>query len=84
MATEEKEIKDNTGNQEVQDKEVIETQAVKQEPLPDEEDASNLLALINEIDAGDHIIYIGKVLNSDIKKEGKRLLQQEKDFTTTL
>ncbi len=39
--------------------------------------------VINEVDAGDHIIYIGKVLNSNIKKAGKRLLQQEKDFTTT-
>ena len=39
--------------------------------------------VINEVDVGDHILYIGKVLNSDIKKQGKRLLQQEKDFTTT-
>jgi len=39
--------------------------------------------VVNEIDAGDHIIFIGKVLNSEIKKKGKRLLQKEKGFVTT-
>jgi len=38
---------------------------------------------VNEVDAGDHIIFIGKVLNSGVKKEGKRLMQMDKDFTTT-
>lgn len=36
--------------------------------------------VINEIDTGDHIIFIGKVLNSEIKKSGKRLLQKANDF----
>jgi len=36
--------------------------------------------VINEVDAGDHIIFIGKVLNSEIKKGGKRLLQKANDF----
>ena len=36
--------------------------------------------VINEVDAGDHIIFIGKVLNSNIKKDGKRLMQKDKDF----
>ncbi|MEA2035976.1 MAG: flavin reductase family protein [Nanoarchaeota archaeon] len=39
--------------------------------------------VINEVDAGDHIVYIGKVLNSEVKKEGKRLLQQAGGFITT-
>ena len=39
--------------------------------------------VVNEVDAGDHIIFIGKVLNSGVKKEGKRLMQMDKDFTTT-
>jgi len=36
--------------------------------------------VINEVDAGDHIIFIGKMLNSDIKKGGERLLQKASDF----
>jgi len=36
--------------------------------------------VINEVDAGDHIIYIGKVLNSYVKKAGDRLMQKEKGF----
>ena len=36
--------------------------------------------VVNEVDAGDHIIFIGKVLNSEVKKTGKRLMQKEKDF----
>ncbi len=36
--------------------------------------------VIDEVDAGDHIIFIGKVLNSHIKKSGKRLMQKEKGF----
>lgn len=39
--------------------------------------------VINEVDAGDHTIYIGKVVNSHIKKGGKRLLQMAGDFTTS-
>ena len=39
--------------------------------------------VINEVDAGDHIIFVGKVLNSEIKKNGKRLLQRGNDFVTT-
>ena len=36
--------------------------------------------VINEVDAGDHIIFIGKVLNSHIKKSCDRLMQKEKGF----
>lgn len=36
--------------------------------------------VINEVDAGDHIIFIGKILNSEIKGKGKRLLQKDNDF----
>ncbi len=36
--------------------------------------------VINEVDAGDHIIFIGKVLNSEIKGKEKRLLQKDNDF----
>jgi len=40
--------------------------------------------VINEIDAGDHIIFLAKVLKSEEKKEGKRLFQDEgRRFTTT-
>ncbi len=39
--------------------------------------------VVNEVDAGDHIIFIGKVLSSEIKKNGKRLFQNEKSFITT-
>ncbi|MFH1642797.1 MAG: flavin reductase family protein [Nanoarchaeota archaeon] len=40
--------------------------------------------VINEVDAGDHIIFLGKVISSDLKKTGKRLFQgTKKDFTTT-
>ena len=36
-----------------------------------------------EIGAGDHIIFIGKVLNMELKKQGKRIFQKGEDFTTT-
>lgn len=39
--------------------------------------------VINEVDAGDHIIFIGKVVNSETKEAGKRLFQYKSDFTTT-
>tara|TARA_Y100000310_G_scaffold161488_1_gene161369 strand:+ start:72 stop:560 length:489 start_codon:yes stop_codon:yes gene_type:complete len=39
--------------------------------------------VINEVDAGDHIIFIGKVLNSELKKDGKRLMQKDKDFISS-
>ena len=32
--------------------------------------------VINEIDAGDHIIFIGEVLKMDVKKQGKRIFQK--------
>ena len=40
--------------------------------------------VVNEVDAGDHIIFIGNVLNSEFKKSGKRLLQMSRDFTTSV
>jgi flavin reductase (DIM6/NTAB) family NADH-FMN oxidoreductase RutF len=41
--------------------------------------------VINEVEAGDHIIFIGKVLYSELKDESaKRLFQKTgTDFTTT-
>ena len=36
--------------------------------------------VINEVDAGDHIIFIGNVVNSKVKKDGKRLFQRAGDF----
>jgi len=39
--------------------------------------------VIKEVEAGDHIIFIGKILNSEEKKGGKRLFQIGNDFTTT-
>lgn len=37
-----------------------------------------------ETDAGDHVIFIGKVVNSELKKQGKRIFHlTERDFTTT-
>ncbi len=36
--------------------------------------------VVNEVDAGDHIIFIGKVLNSEVKKNGKRLMQKGGGF----
>ena len=47
-------------------------------------DEGDIDEVINEVDAGDHIIFIGKVVNSDLKEIGKRLFQGiKKDFTTT-
>jgi flavin reductase (DIM6/NTAB) family NADH-FMN oxidoreductase RutF len=39
--------------------------------------------VINQIEAGDHIIFIGKVVNSQVKDISPRLFQDSKDFTTT-
>jgi len=39
--------------------------------------------VINEVEAGDHIIFIGKVLKSELKKDEKRLLQSDDGFTTS-
>jgi len=44
--------------------------------------------VVNEVDAGDHTIFIGKVVNSELKKETKRLFQGSSSakgygFTTT-
>jgi len=41
--------------------------------------------VINEIDAGDHVIFIGKVLKTVSKREEKRVFQVKGDvFTTTI
>lgn len=41
--------------------------------------------VINEIDAGDHIVFIGKVVSSELKKKGKRIFHiTDHDFTTTI
>lgn len=41
--------------------------------------------VINEIDVGDHVLFIGKVVHMHLDKPGKRLLARDKDkFTTTL
>ena len=40
--------------------------------------------VVNEIEAGDHIIFIGKVLNMNLKTQDKRIFQKGGDvFTTT-
>ncbi|MCX8147448.1 MAG: flavin reductase family protein [Candidatus Woesearchaeota archaeon] len=40
--------------------------------------------VINEVEAGDHVIFIGKAVNLKLKKEGKRVFQKGGDiFTTT-
>ena len=41
--------------------------------------------VIDEIETGDHVIYIGKVVHSEEKSVGQRLLQGgHSDFTTTM
>jgi len=41
--------------------------------------------VINEVETGDHVIFIGKVLNSTVKNDDKRLFQVlGNKFTTTL
>lgn len=39
--------------------------------------------VINEIETGDHVIFVSQVLNQQIKKKGKRLFQSANGFTTT-
>ena len=39
--------------------------------------------VVDEVEAGDHIIYIGKVVEKEEKEHSKRLLQGGKDFTTS-
>ena len=39
--------------------------------------------VVDAVEAGDHILFIGKVLNSEFKQKRNRLFQEEKDFTTT-
>ncbi|HZX44702.1 MAG TPA: flavin reductase family protein [Candidatus Nanoarchaeia archaeon] len=36
--------------------------------------------VVNEIETGDHTLFIGKVLSSKVKTDGKRLLQKNKSF----
>ena len=41
--------------------------------------------VINEIEAGDHIIFIGQIVNAELKKSERRLFQaHESGFTTTI
>ena len=41
--------------------------------------------VINEIEAGDHIIFLGQVVNAELKRHEKRLFQaHEQGFTTTI
>jgi len=40
--------------------------------------------VVNEVEAGDHIIFIGNVINSKLKKDEKRLLQSSIGFTTSV
>ncbi|MBD3355015.1 flavin reductase family protein [Candidatus Woesearchaeota archaeon] len=40
--------------------------------------------VVNEIEAGDHIIFIGEVINSKLNNKEKRIFQKKgEDFTTT-
>jgi flavin reductase (DIM6/NTAB) family NADH-FMN oxidoreductase RutF len=36
--------------------------------------------VVNEVEAGDHTIFIGEVIHSNINKEGKRILQYKEGF----
>lgn len=41
--------------------------------------------VVNEVETGDHVVFVGKVLKSELKKEGKRPFQTEgNNFTTTV
>ena len=40
--------------------------------------------VVNEVETGDHILFIGKVIKSILKREGKRIFQTDDDFTTTI
>jgi len=41
--------------------------------------------VVQEIEAGDHVIFIGKVVHAELMKEGKRLFHVDgDDFTTTI
>ncbi|MBW2984503.1 flavin reductase family protein [Candidatus Woesearchaeota archaeon] len=39
--------------------------------------------VVNAVKAGDHTIFVGEVVNSESKKKGKRILQDNGGFTTT-
>ncbi|MBR9691659.1 flavin reductase family protein [Candidatus Woesearchaeota archaeon] len=39
--------------------------------------------VVNEVDAGDHIVFIGEVLNMDLKKTKNRMFSEDDRFTTT-
>ena len=39
--------------------------------------------VVNEVDAGDHILFIGKILNMKMNKQGKRVFQKKDKFITT-
>ena len=43
----------------------------------------NLYPLTEEIEAGDHVIFIGKVLNANKVKDGRRIFQSKQGFITT-
>lgn len=36
--------------------------------------------VFSEVDAGDHVVFIGRVLNSNVKRDGKRLFQKDGEF----
>jgi len=41
--------------------------------------------LVNEFEVGDHVVFVGRVINSKVLKESKRLFQVKgNDFTTTV
>ena len=40
--------------------------------------------VFSEVETGDHILFIGKVIKSSLKKEGKRIFHTDDDFTTTV
>ncbi len=39
--------------------------------------------VVNAVKAGDHTIFVGEILNTELRKEGKRILQDGSGFTTT-
>ncbi|NQV09408.1 flavin reductase family protein [Candidatus Woesearchaeota archaeon] len=41
--------------------------------------------IINQLETGDHVIFVGKIINSVLKNKGKRLFHKTgDDFTTTI
>jgi len=69
----------------------IETSLTKEEaekidcPRINEASAFLECEVINELETGDHVIFVGKIAYGNLKKQGKRIFHKTDDrFTTTL